>query len=69
VREAQSELQVLPLATTGNRCRDLQDLLVTLGHADDHVGDQGTGEAVQLLGLALVVGAVDVQLARILSDR
>src|SRR2546421_151450 len=58
VREPERELQVAalggdPVAGTV----DLQDLPVALGHPDDHVGDQGTGEPVQLLGPPLVVGA------------
>ena len=64
VREAERELEVRalgrdPVAGAG----DLQALAVALGHADDHVGDQRAGQAVQLLGPALVVGAGDVQLA------
>src|SRR3954452_4996675 len=70
VREAQSELEVLALGghpVTG--AVDLQRLLVALGDADDHVGDQSARQAVELLGLPLVVGAVDVQLVALLSDR
>ena len=70
MREAQGELEVLALgghAVTG--AVDLQNLRVARGDADDHVGDQGTREAVEFLGLALVIGAVDVQLAAVLLDR
>ena len=48
VREAQGELQVLALsnhAVTGTR--DLEVLLVALGHANNHVGDEGTGQSVK----------------------
>ncbi len=64
VREAERELKVGPLLLnpiTG--AGDLQGLSVTLGHPDDHVGDEGTAESVQFLGPPFVVGAVDLQLA------
>lgn len=48
VGEAEGELEVLALgdhAVTGTR--DFEILLVALGHADDHVGDQGAGQSVE----------------------
>ena len=60
VREAERELEVAALgrdAVTG--ADDLEGLGVAVGDADDHVGDQGAGEAVQRARLALVVRAGD----------
>src|SRR4051812_1103910 len=40
---------------------DLEPLLVAVGHADDHVVDEGAGQAVQGPADSLVVGAPDVE--------
>ena len=46
---------------------DLELLREALGHADDHVVDERAGEAVQRAVLALVVRALDEQLAVVLA--
>ena len=48
---------------------DLELLLVAVGHADDHVVDQGAGQAVQRAALALVVGTLDLEDAVALARR
>src|SRR6476620_3813740 len=40
---------------------DLEPLLVAVGHADDHVVDQGPRQAVQGTAVALVVGTLDLE--------
>src|SRR6478609_3963252 len=71
VRVAELELQLG--RTLGQdavtHAHDLELLLVAVGHTDDHVVDQGAGQAVQSLALALVVGALDVEDAFALLDR
>src|SRR6185369_2980012 len=48
---------------------DLQRLRVARGDADDHVRDQCPGQSVQRARVALVVGALDDDLALFLGDR
>ena len=56
MREAQVHDQVLALlGHTVTHAVDLQLLLEALGHAGDHVGQQGAGQAVQA-AVQLVVG-------------
>ena len=60
VAEAERELQVRALGLDAvTDADDLQGLGVALGHADDHVGDQRAGQAVQRADLVLVVGPGD----------
>src|SRR3954470_20541149 len=40
---------------------DLEALLVAVGHADDHVVDEGAGQPVQRAAEPLVVGTLDVE--------
>ena len=69
VREAEGELERVALrrdAVTG--ADDLEALGVALGDADDLVGDEGAGEAVQRTRGALVVGTGDQHLALLELD-
>ena len=62
VRVTKGQIQVLALElNTVANAGELEDLGVALGDADDHVLDQGAGEAVTSTGLTLVVGAGDGQ--------
>ena len=57
VREAQGELEVLALLLHAvTDAGELELLLEALGNANNHVVDEGAGEAVAGTGLTLVVG-------------
>ena len=68
MREAEVELELL--GTLGHHAvthaLDLQLLLVALGHTDDHVVDESTGEAVQRAVLTLVVRTLNEDLSLII---
>src|SRR3954452_1697540 len=64
VAVAERELEVgAPRGDAVADAADLHRLCVAVGHADDHVGDQAAGQAVQAPALALVVGPVDLERA------
>ena len=56
-RENSRSLPLSDHAVTGTR--DFEFLLVALGHADDHVGDQGARQSVERTRGALVVRTLD----------
>ncbi len=60
IAEAQLELATHQLGTIPD-AGDLEALAVAGGDADDHVGDEGTGQPVELPRLLEVVGTLDAQ--------
>ena len=68
VADRQHEVLALLLGLVADAL-DLQRLLVAVGHALDHVGEQRAGQAVQGLALLLVVGAGDDEVAVLLRRR
>ena len=66
VAEAEGEVEGVG-ALGGGAVADADDLELlgeAVGHADDHVVDEGADQAVHGTGLALVVGPLDEQLCR-----
>jgi hypothetical protein len=69
VAVAEGELEVAALVGHAvTRAVDLHALLVALGDTEDHVVDERAGQAVQGTGLALVVGALDLEAGVTLLD-
>src|SRR5581483_2925282 len=69
VREPHGKLEVLPLHRgTVADTDDLQSLLVAPGHALHHVGDEGSGEAVQAAVARLVARTFDPDRAVLEDD-
>src|SRR6478752_5233123 len=70
VRVSERELEVRALrGDTVTRAVDLHLLLVALGDTEDHVVDERPGQAVTRARVALVVGALDLEVALAQLDR
>src|SRR6476661_7870818 len=70
VRVSERELEVRALRRdTVTRAVDLHLLLVALGDTEDHVVDERAGQAVARARVALVVGALDLEVALAQLDR